>query len=48
MEDCFVFKDILEYCLKMYEKYLGEDHWKMTRTLINLDNVHGKLDDHNK
>ena len=48
MEDCSATKDMLEHCLEIYEKHLGEDHWKVARTLNDLSNAFGKLGDHNK
>ena len=38
MEDCSASKEMLEHSLKIYEKHLGEDYWKVARTLTDLSN----------
>ena len=48
MEDCRPFKEMLEHSLMIYEKHLGEDHWKVAITLINLGKAHGDLGDPRK
>ena len=48
MEDCCASKKMLEHSLKKYEKHLGEDHWLVAATLVNLGIANGELGDHKK
>ena len=48
MEDCCASMEMLEHSLKIYEKHLGEDHWQLAWTLVNLSNANGRLGDPRK
>ena len=48
MEDSCATKEMLEHSLGIYERHLGEDHWMVARTLMNLAMAYGRLGDHNK
>ena len=48
MEDCGAYKEMLEHSLKIYEKHLGEDHWKVAHRLNDLGKAYGSLGDPRK